>query len=541
MMRNYRIYIHFKKKKSKVKRFVDETGETIVAPDVSVIQEPTEILDPSQCLDYSQLTNYVDDWKMWLETNGIRSMGSYLNWFNSNQSKIVNDPKYGKFIPTNIGLRCFRLVSPDRLRADTRKEKINPVIMDQIAPLVSTRLSKELVFKFLSDKFGDDVNLRSLENFMKNESNYIKIRYSENGRVYQRKGVLIDNIVYPWISDVRENRGGEYDSEIFGYINDYINEKSNVHILSNSVNINDANESQIEKIFNIIVEDMIKKKFIDYNYDDLDNYANKFLPKTRIYSQIQNYLTHNDISYIIPSTRYMSDEVKSILLKILRKNRTKSKIGTDNYIIRCIDDLEKLFPNFDFIFNASIIRYFNDFKDWLYDNFETRKILSTNMALDYLIGNNGGSNIFHLSTLKQFPDSFEVVQNSNETVDIKVSQPINTQRKVLIQKGSLLHRNLQHSQVNPTKYSIDLLVVDKVSKRPLVAYESDGTLHYQMGHLRKSTPDRFLRSFINDQLQNVFLREKGIDVIRIPHRKTVGYEKDSFCSFVQDDLKNKFK
>ena len=190
-MRNYRIYIHIKKKKSKIKKFVDETDETLVAPDVSIIQKSTEILEPSQCLDHSQLANYIDDWKKWLSDNSITSMASYKRWFDSNISKQIIDPKYGIYLPTDLGSRCFKLVSSDRLRADTRNDKINPVIMDQIAPLVSTKLTKDLLYKFLSDHFNGNINLKILEKFMKDESNYLNIRYVENDRTYQRKGIVI--------------------------------------------------------------------------------------------------------------------------------------------------------------------------------------------------------------------------------------------------------------------------------------------------------------------------------------------------------------
>lgn len=143
--------------------------------------------------------------------------------------------------------------------------------------------------------------------------------------------------------------------------------------------------------------------------------------------------------------------------------------------------------------------------------------------------------------MEHFPDSFEVLKNSDGSIDVKVSQPINRGRKKPIEKRILLHKNLEHSQVNPTKYKIDLLVVDKISKKPIVAYESDGQLHYELGRMRQSTPDRFLTTFINDQLQNVFLREKGIDVVRLPHRRTVGLPKERFCEFVKNDLQSKLK
>lgn len=543
-MRNYRIYIHFKKKKSKVKRFVDETGETLVAPDVSVIQEPTEILDPSQCLDFEALLNYLPAWTEWLIKNDINSFPKYRGWFLRNEARQETYKKRGQpvnYIPVDdiVPGICFKIVDVKTIQNAVQKNPVLAAIKDCIVPLVSVRLTKELTYRFLDNlkKEYSFNNKNDLKKIISNSSNFSQVLFQPNieQKSIRKLGVNVDGVIYPFPSDLQiRDTTLPYDRAVIQFIDDWFSERLNVTKFSSETAkyIFDENDKTIiTDIFTNIISELISNNYRPTR-DGLEEFIKNILPKTSLLGKkLQSYFEYKGVNYIIPVFKNLPQPIKDEIKNLLSLEKAKldvTEIGGSIIIQRGLHTLKETFPDYEFITEAKLKLYFGQqYLPWLENKFRVdinKGQINTELACNFI--SQGYRNLnFKLSNIENLTDDFTLVKKEENKFDllIKSIRPNHVKRFL----------DIETTNIWPVEYRVDLLVLK--DNRPIIAYEYDGETHYDPIHDNK---EKLLRQFVSDQIENAFFDDIRFPYKRIPRVKNSGIQFGEIIPFIINDLNN---
>ena len=543
-MRNYRIYIHFKKKKSKVKRFVDETGEIIVAPDVSVIQEPTEILDPSQCLDFEALLNYLPAWTNWLIKNNINSFPKYKDWFLRNKAKQETYKTRGQpvnYIPVDdiVPGICFKIVDLPTINSFVRRDVKFAAIKESICPLVSVRLTRELTYKFLDNlKLNNNFsNKKELTDLLPRiDRKPILFQSKVGSKLTQKLGVEIDGFIYPFPSDLQiRSRTLPYDKAVIQFIDDWFNDRFNISrsTIETAKNINDENDiSIISDIFKNIISELISNDN-NVTLERINTFKRETLPTTSFEgNRLQSYFEYKNIKYIIPDIKNLNETIKKIIGKIISDERNlslvKKEIGGSIRIQRGLYTLKETFPDYEFITEAQLKLYFGQqYLRWLTDNFQvdiSRGQINTELACNFITEGYRKSD-FKLSNIENLTDSFTLVKKEENKFDLLVKSIRSNNLKRFLDIGT--------TNIWPAEYKVDLLVLK--DNRPIKAYEYDGETHYNP---MRNDKEKLLRQFVSDQIENAFFDDIGFPYKRIPRVGYSGIQYNQIIPFIVEDLNN---
>lgn len=542
-MRNYRIYIRFKNKKSKVKRFVDETGETLVAPDVSVIQEPTEILDPSQCLNFEALLDYLPAWTDWLIKNDINSFRKYQDWFLINKARQKTYKTRGQavnFIPVDdiVPGICFKIVNLPTIRSFVQRDVKFAAIKDCICPLVSVRLTRELTYRFLDNlqkKYHFNNKKQLTELLPEIDKKTILFKPRVDSKPVQKQGVEIDGFVYPFPSEFQiRDRTLEYDSEVIQFIDDWFNERFNISRSTRETakNINDETDTSIiTDIFKNIISELISNDNT-LNLQSINTFRRNTLPLTSFEGNtLQSYFEYKSIKYIIPDVYKLNLDIIEIIRKIISEeglSSVKKVIGGSIIIKKELSRLKDTFPDYEFIDEASLKLYFKDqYLPWLRNKFQVdirRGQINTELACNFITEGYSKSD-FKLSNIESWTDNFTIVKKEENKFDLFV--------KSIRSNIVKYYLDIETTNIWPAQYKVDLLVLK--DNRPIIAYEYDGETHYNP---MRDDKEKLLRQFVSDQIENAFFDDIGFPYKRIPRVGNSGIQYNQIIPFIVEDLNN---